>query len=60
MSNEKNDCIHHWIIDSRNIGRCIKCPAVKDFGALLEPRERRAVNREKSRRGGKKYKKKGE
>ncbi len=31
------ECIHHWKIDDRNVGRCIKpgCAAVKDFGALL-------------------------
>lgn len=31
-------CVHHWVIDAYNIGRCIKpgCGAVKDFGALLE------------------------
>lgn len=33
MSNEQ--CIHHWVIDELNVGRCKKCPAVKDFGALL-------------------------
>ncbi len=27
-------CVHHWIIDSENIGRCRKCPAVRDFGKL--------------------------
>ena len=26
---------HHWIIDDFNVGRCKKCPAVKDFGALM-------------------------
>jgi len=31
-------CVHHWVIDKYNIGRCIKpgCGAVKDFGALLK------------------------
>lgn len=29
-------CIHHWVIDGFNVGRCIKCPAVRDFGALLK------------------------
>ena len=28
-------CVHHWIIDGDNVGRCIKCGAVKDFGKLL-------------------------
>ena len=31
----KSKCIHHWIINERDIGTCIKCGAVKDFGALL-------------------------
>jgi len=29
-------CVHHWIIDRDNVGRCIKCGAVGDFGKLLE------------------------
>jgi len=29
-------CVHHWVIDKFNVGRCIKCPAVRDFGALRE------------------------
>jgi len=29
-------CIHHWVIDASNVGHCIKCPAVRDFGALLK------------------------
>jgi len=33
MSNEQ--CVHHWVIDELNVGRCIKCPAVKDFDALM-------------------------
>lgn len=24
-------CIHHWLIDSTNKGKCIKCGASKDF-----------------------------
>jgi hypothetical protein len=28
-------CVHYWIIDRDNVGRCIKCGAVKDFGKLL-------------------------
>ena len=28
-------CVHHWVIDEFNVGRCIKCPAVRDFGALM-------------------------
>jgi len=30
----KEQCIHHWFIDSQNVGRCKKCPEVKDFGAM--------------------------
>lgn len=33
MSNEP--CVHHWLIDEYNVGRCIRCGAVRDFGALL-------------------------
>ena len=35
MNNDQ--CLpHHWIIDEFNVGRCIKCGAVKDFGALMK------------------------
>lgn len=23
--------VHHWLVDSENKGRCIKCNAIKDF-----------------------------
>jgi len=31
-------CVHHWVIDEFNVGRCIKpgCGAVKNFGALMK------------------------
>ena len=28
-------CIHHWIIDSLNIGTCRKCGEVRDFNRQL-------------------------
>lgn len=27
-------CVHHWMIDSLNVGKCKLCGQVKDFGAL--------------------------
>ena len=36
MTEEKHKCPpHHFIINSDNVGHCIYCPAVKDFGRLL-------------------------
>ena len=32
-------CIHYWIVDSMNLGRCRYCGAVKDFGALMRREE---------------------
>jgi len=29
-------CVHHWVIDRNNVGRCVKCGVVRDFGKLLE------------------------
>lgn len=29
-------CIHHWLVDIHNVGRCRKCGAMKDFGKLLD------------------------
>lgn len=33
-------CIHHWLIDEFNVGRCKKCPAVMDFSTLMKKHER--------------------
>ena len=33
--NDRLQCIHYWIVDNWNVGRCWYCGAVKDFGALL-------------------------
>lgn len=32
---EKSKCIHHWVIDSNNIGVCKYCGRQKNFGKLL-------------------------
>ena len=34
MSNEQCPP-HHWVIDNFNVGRCLRCGAVRDFGALM-------------------------
>jgi len=31
-----SNCTHYWIIDSDNVGHCKYCPAVRDFGRLLQ------------------------
>ena len=41
MGKDNKQCIHHWIIDGNNVGRCIKCGAVKDFGKSLEKLSRK-------------------
>ena len=38
-----NQCTHYWKIDEYNIGCCIKCGAVRDFGAQLKKRQRKLV-----------------
>ncbi len=54
MSNEQ--CVHHWVIDQFNVGRCIKCPAVRDFGALMKKQDADIVQvrLQSSKRGRKK------
>jgi len=32
----ENQCVHHWLIDSENVGRCKKCSEVRDFGAMYK------------------------
>jgi len=56
----ERNCTHHWIINSSNVGRCRYCPAVRDFGMLLQ-REgvfvaagRRGAKASKGKRGRKK------
>ena len=29
------ECVHYWYIDSEDKGKCKKCGAIRDFGALL-------------------------
>lgn len=37
-------CIHYWIVDNKNVGRCRHCGAVEDFGTLMRREERKAVS----------------
>ena len=48
MAND--DCTHHFIIDSDNVGVCRYCGEVKDFGRLLQ---REGVFAAAGRRGAK-------
>ena len=44
MTEEKHECPpHHFIIDSSNVGHCIYCPVVKDFGKLMRKAEMSVV-----------------
>ena len=47
---DNNNCTHHWLIDSDNVGRCRYCPEVRDFGRLLQ---REGVFAVAGRRGAK-------
>lgn len=44
---------HHWLIDSKKVGRCLKCRAVKQFGKHRSSYGRDPILLEKSKRGGK-------
>ncbi len=46
---DNKQCVHHWIIDSNNVGRCIKCGAVKDFGKPLEKLSRELSEKQTER-----------
>ena len=37
-------CIHYWIVDNKDVGRCRHCGAVEDFGALMRREERKTVS----------------
>ena len=37
-------CIHYWIVDNKDVGRCRYCGAVEDFHALLLREERKTVS----------------
>ena len=43
---DRLQCIHYWHIDQHNIGTCIKCGAVEDFGALQEIRRKELAERQ--------------
>lgn len=55
--NQKDGCVHHWYINSANVGRCVRpgCDAVRDFGSMRRRAERRA--KETSSIGGQTLKK---
>ena len=36
-------CIHYWIVDNKDAGRCRYCSAVEDFGALLRREEHKSA-----------------
>ena len=36
-------CIHYWIVDNKDVGRCRHCGAVEDFGALMRREERKSA-----------------
>ncbi|MBA7635468.1 hypothetical protein ES703_43072 [subsurface metagenome] len=54
MSNER--CVHHWAVDEFNVGRCIRCHTVRDFGALMD---REPDIFQPSRERGRKHHKRG-
>ena len=37
---EKSKCIHHWVIDSNDIGVCKYCGQKRDFGKLQQKQQR--------------------
>lgn len=49
------DCVHYWVVDEHDVGRCKNCPAVKDFGALQKRESKSAavMIEVAARRGGK-------
>ena len=47
---DNNNCTHHWLLDSENVGHCKFCPEVRDFGRLLQ---REGVFAVAGRRGAK-------
>ncbi|GAH83821.1 unnamed protein product, partial [marine sediment metagenome] len=49
----EDNCVHHWILDDKDIGRCIKrgCGAVRDFRKELRKWQR--GESEVSAKGGK-------
>jgi hypothetical protein len=50
-----DQCVHHWIVDNMNVGRCQLCGAEKDFGALLRKSERKAVSQTRSEAANKRW-----
>lgn len=48
---------HHWLLDRDNVGRCQKCPAVKDFEEPQRNPYRSGTDKQKSSKGGSRSKK---
>ena len=36
MAEQKEQCVHYWIMDEYNIGTSKKCGEIRDFGVLQE------------------------
>jgi len=52
---ETPDCPpHFWRVDSFNVGRCAKCPAIRDFGKLQNSSNGQAESKARASAGGKK------
>lgn len=34
-------CVHHWVINDRDVGTCRKCGEVRDFGAVQREQNRK-------------------
>ena len=52
---ETPDCPpHHYLIDCFGIGRCSKCPEVKDFRQLQLKQKKSLTSAEKAALGGRK------
>ena len=56
MTRAKTECIHHWIIDSANYGKCRKCGEERDF-ALIMRRAETLERMVRNNRGGKRGRK---
>ncbi len=36
-NDDRQDCIHHWLIDERNLGVCKKCGEIRQFSRSWNP-----------------------
>ena len=45
MAQDRLNCIHHWVINGKNVGTCIKCGDIRDFAQMQTWKQQETTSR---------------